>query len=147
MKKNDTAIRTARITAFQAIAVAVITAVPAILGTLFVATDRLSSKRAQGTAVAAQSVPAVLDAPHLYFRSDKSDLSLESCREKADKAVSKAELTGKQDGAFIAWGYWHDTTGVIWCNTDYRVITFLAAGKNYDAAIQTVDALRKSFSF
>jgi hypothetical protein len=146
-KKDDTAIRVARITRFQAIAVALIPIIPTVFGTLFLGTDKFSPQRALGTAVAAQSVPAVLDAPHLYFRSDKTDLSLESCMEKAGSAVSNAKLTGKQSGAFIAWGHLDDATGVIWCNTDYRMITFLAAGKNYDTATKAVEALHRSFLF
>ena len=145
MKKKDTAIRTARISAYQAIAVALIGVIPGILGTLY-ATGNLSPARHQGTtASVTQTVPAVLEAPHLHFLPKKIDLSLEKCKEKAVKAVDEAKLTGQVAKEHIVWGYWREMTGVIWCNTDDRVVIFLAAGKHYDNAIQMVDALAKSF--
>jgi hypothetical protein len=113
MEKHDTAIHTARITARQAIVVTVITTLGGIITTL-IATGNLFPNRETPTQVAS-SVPAVLDAPHLYFNWKTVDGSLENCMEKAVTAVKSPglNLEGRDRRNVFAFGYRQQTTGVI----------------------------------
>jgi hypothetical protein len=145
MEKHDTAIHTARITARQAIIVAVITALGSIITTLIATGNLLSNRSRAEILTRPASVPAVLDAPHVYFDTRSSDGSLESCMQKAVKAVENVGLTGRDKRDIFAWGYRQQTTGLIWCRPDARLAIFLAAGKDYNEAVQTAEALARSF--
>src|SRR5688572_20010028 len=125
MEKHDTAIHTARITARQAIVVTVITTLGGIITTL-IATGNLSPNRGRSDTPTqvASSVPAVLDAPHLYFDTKPVDGSLENCMEKALNAVKTADLNGRDNRGIFAFGYRQQTTGVIWCRPDARLAIF-----------------------
>lgn len=145
-KKHNTAITTARIGLIQAVLVAFITAGLGVLGTLF-QTGNLWPRRDQTSAGSAENAlkPAVLNAPYMFFSSKPIDVPLEQCMEQARKGLAGAELTGQNIQRFLASGYRKDTTGYIWCNTDYKVVIFMAAGPNESEASQTYQALQRSF--
>jgi hypothetical protein len=96
-------------------------------------------------APAGGNVPAVLYAPHVYYRSAPIDPPAERCMQKAMNGLGAAGLTGHTRQEYLAWGYRQQTTGLIWCNTDYKVVIFLAAGVNAAEAEQVVETLRRSF--
>jgi hypothetical protein len=108
MEKHATAIHTARITARQAIVVTVITTLGGIITTL-IATGNLfpNRGRSETPTQVASSVPAVLDAPHLYFNWKTIDGSLENCMEKAVTAVKSPglNLEGRDRKSVFAFGY------------------------------------------
>ena len=101
--------------------------------------------RNESSAPTGGNVPAVLNAPYVYYRSAAVDPSPEKCMQKAINGLKGAGLTGHDRREYLAWGYREQTTGLIWCNTDYKVVIFLAAGINSVEADQVVEALRRSF--
>src|SRR5688572_9971938 len=121
MEKHDTAIHTARITARQAIAVTVITTLGGIMTTLIATGNLLPNRSRAENLTRPASVPAVLDAPHIHFDTRPTDGSLESCMQKAVKAVENVGLTGQEKRDIFAWGYRQQTTGLIWCRPDARL--------------------------
>jgi hypothetical protein len=124
-----------------------ITGILGIVGTLF-ATGTLPPHRQEGTtATASTSAPRapVLDAPFLYFSSQKIDYSLPDCMTKAKAELERLKLTGSEARGYIAWGYQDETTGLVWCNTDEKMVIYLAAGRSDQKALELAEALRKSF--
>jgi len=148
MKNDDKSVETARVNARQAIIVAIITGIVSIASTL-IATGYLSPGRARvGTSAAGGesiSYAPVLDAPHLYFSTKQTDLSLDQCMKKAKDGLERARLSGHDSKRYFAWGYQNKTTGLIWCDTDEKLVIFLAAGKDDREASLIREALSRSF--
>jgi hypothetical protein len=146
MSTNDVAITTARITAFQAIAVALITGILTMMTTLL-ATGNLFGRH-EGTAAASGPHPmsaSVLDAPQILFNAQPAEMSLNECVGKASSALTRAGFTGVETARYFVRGYRGDTMGTIWCHTDARQLIFIAAGKDASSAEDTRSILVRSY--
>jgi hypothetical protein len=146
MNTNDVAIATARITAFQAITVALITGILTMITTLL-ATGNLFGRH-EGTAAASRPHPtsaSVLDAPQILFSAQPTEMSLNECVEKARSAMTRADFTGIEAARYSVFGYRGDTMGTIWCHTDARQLIFIAAGKDASSAEDTRSILARSY--
>lgn len=147
MRKTDPAIETARITARQAIAVALITGIVSIVTTL-IATGNLITQKIEGTASDSGSRTSnapVLDAPHIFFSARSIEFPLSTCMEKARGALDRGEFTGIDSARYFSWGYRGENVGGIWCHTDVGQMIFLAAGKEQAAVEGTKTVLERSY--
>ncbi len=128
MTTDGTAVTTARITALQAIVVALITCVGTIVttliatGTLFGRKDGTATISATGPSV--PSAPSVLDAPQMAFSARATELSLNDCLAKSRDALAQARFTGIRSDRFFSLGYHGDTVGVIWCHHRLLIYCF-----------------------
>ena len=120
-----------------------ITGILGIAGALIVPT--LLPRTNNGTAAAVStngSRPAVLDAPNLHFSAKPIDYSLPECMKKADAAMKGAGFSEPEKGNYIEWGYQKETTGLVWCNTDEKLVIFIGADRDYQRASDLAEALR-----
>ena len=123
-----------------------ITGILGIAGALIVPT--LLPRPNNGTAAPVStngSRPAVLDAPDLHFSAKPIDYSLPECMTKADAAMKGAGFSDPEKGNYIEWGYQKETTGLVWCQTDQKLVIFIGAGRDYQRASDLAEALRRSF--
>lgn len=146
MPSDHASVETARINARQAIVVALITGAVAITTTLL-ATGTLGGGGADATSRqgATTSTPAVLEAPVQHFSAKPTSLSLDACLARAGDGLRGMEMTGIEQGAYFAWGYRAQTTGLVWCHTDEGLVIFLAAGRDAAAAAEVATGLRRAF--
>lgn len=148
-KDGEAAVQAARISARQAVLVALITGIVSILTTLIatgVLTPGTSLQETSASEGAGTSEHAVLEAPILHFSSVPTDAPLEACMQKANRALDKGlELVGIRAQRYYTWGYQQDTIGLIWCHTDEELVIFLSSGTDDPAAAQMAEALRRSF--
>jgi hypothetical protein len=147
MKRDDPTVATARITARQTIIVAAITGVVSIVTTLGATGElfpRRSATSSSGSA-AAESRPAVLEAPAFGFRGRRMGSSLEDCRRKAEEAFAEARFDGAQFLGHFGWGYRGTNTGVVWCHFDVDQVIFIAAGKEIAGVEETLELLDRTY--
>jgi TIR domain len=146
MKNDKESARSAQMAASKTILTAIIAGVAGVIVAL-IATGNLFPRLVRNESLAPKggNVPAVLNAPHLSFRSAAVDPSLENCMQKAMNGLRSAGLTGLDKKEYFAWGHRQQTTGLIWCHIDQKLVIFLAAGLDSAEADQTAEALRRSF--
>lgn len=124
-----------------------VTGVLGVVSTLL-ATGLLFPLPNHGTTAAAgttTATPAVLNAPYVYFSSKRIDNSLTDCMAKANAELERLGFTGREAKRYFAWGYQNETTGLVWCNTDEKLVIYVAASRNDQEAAQKAEALRRSF--
>ena len=153
MTKSDVAITTAKIGAFQAIAVALITGLLTSLTTLY-ATGAF--EKGQGTGAPTVSVPAqsfiqgplketsVQSLPKMAFSARPTGLPLKECLQKARKVLINAGFSNINAADFYVTGLEDNSFGAIWCHTDARQLIFLSAAKEFPAAQDTEELLVNS---
>lgn len=126
---------------------ALVTGILGIVSTLF-ATGLLFPRPNHGTTAGAgttPATPAVLNAPYVYFSAKPIDNSLTDCMTKASADLERLGFTGREARRYFTWGYQNETTGLVWCNTDEKLVIYVAASRNDQEAAQKAEALRRSF--
>jgi hypothetical protein len=144
---EDSSVATARINAWQAIVVALITGAVSIVTTL-AATGQFGARGGQtegGGTGASETGPALLDAPVINFQAQRADVSLDECRARAGAALKTADLTGTQVRDFWAFGYQGGYTGIVWCHTDVNQVIFLTAGREEGPGQQLLRLLQRAY--
>ena len=124
-----------------------VTGLLGIVSTLLV-TGHLFPRAAQGTTEPGGTLtknPPVLEAPYIYFSAKPADISLTDCIGKANASLDSAGFTGRETRQYFAWGYRGSTTGMVWCNTDSKLVVYVAAGSDDQETAKQQDALRRSF--
>ena len=140
-------IATARINAWQAIVVALITGVVTIVTTLIATGNLLSQKENTAAGVGPlQESPGLLNAPVIRFRGREMDFSLEKCMQRARTALVDDEtgFTGPDVREYTILGFRGDTAGAIWCHTDVRQVLFIAAGRDIKLVEETLTLLERA---